>query len=84
MKYLIMCVSVLLLSSCAYNAKYFNALSSGSTGCPAEQVQTSNYKDQGGVVTWVAQCNGSTYYCSGPYHHAGEIESVTCKPAQTQ
>jgi len=83
MRFLMLSTCVLFLSSCAYNAKYFNALSSGSTGCPAEQVQTSNYQDQDKVVTWTAQCNGVTYYCSGPYHHPGEIESVSCKAANS-
>ena len=74
---------------------YLNTLSSGSIGCPVEQIQTYKIQVNGqkvstlfsptinNVYTWMAQCNGKTYYCSGPAGDVGEIKSVSCAPAQT-
>lgn len=55
MKYLILCATVLLLSSCATivpppalpSAQYLNSLSSGSIGCGADQIQTYNIQVSG-------------------------------------
>jgi hypothetical protein len=75
------------------SSTYLNNVSSGAIGCPSEQIQTYNaklnYEAVGlGAVnpnyTWMAQCNGKTYYCSGPYGYNNGVKSVSCAQAQTQ
>jgi hypothetical protein len=112
--FLLVCVTA--LSSCASvvpsnpPTSYLNNISSGSIGCPAEQIQTSNVQFNGqrltpslggyatrwvgNAYTWTAQCNGRTYYCSGPANNVdtgfsaggdnwASVKSASCTPAQS-
>jgi hypothetical protein len=90
MKYLILCASILLFSSFAFadapDPHYYSQISTGSIGCPPEEIQTYNIKLQNNYqATWMAQCNGKIYYCSGFWNYINQSESsVSCALAQTQ
>jgi len=75
MKYLMLCVTVLLLSSCATiapppalpSAQYLNSLSSGSIGCPVDQIQTYNIQVSGQQQEVSNGFQSQTYWTDNVY-----------------
>jgi hypothetical protein len=61
------------LAGCATQDFLRNA-SSGMIGCPAEQIRIVNDETGLGNATWIAECNGRTYYCSGAGGHVACTE----------
>jgi len=89
MKKFMLCAAVLILLTGPVFADMqtsdLPALSSGAVGCPADQIQISNLNGTPNVVTWMAKCNGKTYYCSAPQsinNGAGFYGGIACKEAQ--
>ena len=53
---------------------FLSALTSGSVGCPPEEIQISTYRSVvrsnqgrfgGETTTWTAGCRGKQFYCTG-------------------
>ena len=89
MKKFIFCAAVfILLTGSVFameNPSDLPALSSGAVGCPPDQIQISNLKGTPDVVTWTAQCNNKTYYCSAAQAGAADgadYGGFACKEAQ--
>jgi hypothetical protein len=70
----VLCV-VAGVTGCLPNAA---VISSGKIGCPPEQITVTNDETGFGTRSWVATCDGKTYYCS-----VGGT-SVSCAPAKAK
>lgn len=61
----LMALSVVFLSGCAFpTASRFMGESAGKIGCPSEEIEVTDLKADGGVLTWSATCRGKSYICS--------------------
>jgi len=92
MRYLILCVSVLLLSSCASTIAsispttktptMLNSISSGSIGCSADRIQTYNYNApvvSCGVLAWCTPTATWTAQCNGKvFYCTGDLAPEIC------
>lgn len=61
MRAILVCICIQILTGCG---GHYEHLSSGSIGCPPEQITVSDEEMSGNSTTWRATCQGRTYDCT--------------------
>lgn len=63
MRYLFPLSALLLLTSCMPVSQYQRA-TSGSIGCPMDELVVSDVDSLGSEAAWTASCRGKKFHCS--------------------
>ena len=80
MKSILLILSVACLSACSTVA-YHQRVSSAYVGCPEDQIKISNEKNAV-AASWIAQCNGKTFYCGENHSFNGSTSTMNCKEGE--
>lgn len=74
MRYLIPLSAFLTLTACIPMSQ-FQRMTSGSIGCPVNEIVITETDSLGSEKAWTATCRGKTFYCS-----YGISKNMVCTP----
>ena len=70
---------IAILGVCASSCVSLKSISSGQVGCPDSEITILEKKPQWLAYTWVAECRGHRYFCSGQNSNNNVLSDVSCK-----
>jgi hypothetical protein len=56
---------IIIVSGCAASTPELQRLTASKTGCPESGIKISDSKVGMKTASWIADCEGKTYYCAG-------------------